>query len=138
VEDLDRALGNLGFRRFKGRYICKGISYFIEFPSGPLGIGSDSRIKPVWTGRGSARTLALSATDACRDRLAAFYHWNDRQGLGAAVAITARNHVAFQKIREWSRREGYLEKYALFIAELHRNRELESPRKQDRRKSSKR
>lgn len=42
---------------------------------------------------GRGRTLALSPTDACRDRLAAFYHWSDRGGLAAAVAIAQRHRV---------------------------------------------
>jgi hypothetical protein len=122
-EDLDRALASVGFRRVRDRYVHRGIPFFVEFPKGPLGIGEDFRIQPVWRIRGSGRTLALSATDACRDRLAAFYHWNDRQSLAAAVAIAARNRVAFGKVREWSRKEGHLKGYAIFITELRRVRE---------------
>ena len=50
--------------------------------------------------------LLLSATDSCRDRLAAFYHWRDRQALGAAVAIATIQALDLEKIRAWSRREG--------------------------------
>jgi hypothetical protein len=63
--------------------------FFVEFPVGPLGIGRDLAVKPVQIriGGGARRIRALSATDCCRDRLAAFYHWNDRQSLDAAVDI---------------------------------------------------
>ena len=124
TEDLDRALATLGFRRERDRYVHADVSFFVEFPRGPLGIGEDFRIRPVWRTRRAARTLALSATDACRDRLAAFYHWNDRQSLAAAVAIAARNRVAFGKVRQWSRMEGHLEGYAAFLAELRRARKV--------------
>lgn len=60
--------------------------------------------------------------DACRDRLAAFYFWNDLQSLAAAVAIAVRNRVAFAKVRAWSRSEGHPEGYAVFLAELRRTR----------------
>jgi hypothetical protein len=123
LEDLDRTMAGLGFTRVRDRYVHRGVPFFVEFPRGPLGIGEDFRIRPVWRKRGSARTLALSATDACRDRLAAFFHWNDRQSLAAAVAIAARNRVGFGKVREWSREEGNLKGYAIFIAELRRARQ---------------
>jgi len=128
LEDLDQALAALGFARRTGRYIHRDVPFFLEFPSGPLGIGEDFRIRPVWKVRGSARTLTLSATDACRDRLAAFYHWNDRQSLAAAVAIAARNRVSFGKVKQWSRREGHDEGYRTFLTELRRHRAAIAPR----------
>jgi hypothetical protein len=119
-EDLDRALATVGFKRSRDRYVHPVVPFFAEFPPGPLGIGEDVRIRPVWKTRRDARTLALSPTDACRDRLAAFYHWNDRQSLAAAVAIARRNHIAFAKVRGWSRSEGHLSEYVAFLAELRR------------------
>src|SRR5262249_50893794 len=117
-EGLDRALASLGFKRVRDRYVHPRVPFFVEFPRGPLGIGEDFRIRPVWVKRGAARTLAISATDACRDRLDAFYHWNDRQSLAAAVAIAVRSTVVLRKVREWSRKERQLERYAIFLAEL--------------------
>lgn len=122
TKNLDRALATLGFVRKGDRYVHRLTPFFVEFPSGPLGIGRDLSILPVWRRRGAAKTLALSATDACRDRLAAFYHWNDLQSLAAAVAIAVRNRVAFAKVRSWSRSEGQPEGYIKFLAELRRVR----------------
>lgn len=129
VEDLDRSLATLGFQRERDRYVHTRVRFFVEFPRGPLGIGEDFAIKPVWRSQRAARTLALSATDACRDRLAAFYHWNDRQSLAAAVAISTRHRVAQNKIRAWSHSEGHHEKYAVFLAELGRAHEPQHRRK---------
>jgi hypothetical protein len=137
TEDLDRALAPLGFERARDRYIHARIPFFVEFPRGPLGIGEDLRIRPVWKSRGSAKTLALSATDACRDRLAAFYHWNDRQSLAAAVAIAERNRVALARVRDWSRREGHVEGYRAFLVELRRARGSKpGPRPRPKRRSA--
>ncbi len=91
--ELDDAIGSVGFSRRGDRYIHRALPVYVEFPSGPLAIGADHRIRPVRRAYGRARTLVLSATDACRDRLAAFYHWNDRQGLEVAVAIARRHRV---------------------------------------------
>ena len=127
IEDLDRVLGALGFRRRRDRYVHPQVPFFVEFPRGPLGIGGDVRIRPVWRSRRGAKTLSLSATDSCRDRLAAYYHWNDRQSLAAAVAIAARNRVFLRKISEWSRLEGHPEGYESFLAELERARKSRRP-----------
>lgn len=121
-ETLDAALRPLGFTRRGGRYVRRGSPIYVEFPRGPLAIGADHRIRPVRRGRGRAQTLALSATDACRDRLAAFYHWDDRQALAAAVAIAARNRVAMTAIRTWSEREGASEGFEEFRAALRHAR----------------
>lgn len=122
TDDLERALSDLGFERRRDRYVHPRVPFLVEFPRGPLGIGEDLRIRPVWLRRRGARTLALSATDACRDRLAAFYHWADRQSLAVAVSIALRNRVSFAKIRSWSRSEGQLEGYRVFLAERARAR----------------
>ena len=122
TETLDRAMATVGFDRVRGRYVHPAVSFFVEFPKGPLGIGDDFRVRPVWTRRRSRRTLSLSATDSCRDRLAAFYQWKDRQALAAAVAIAIHNRVAYRKIREWSRDEEPLESYSRFLSELARFR----------------
>jgi hypothetical protein len=122
AEELDAALAPLGFMRHRDRYAHPDIAFYVEFPRGPLGIGEDFRIRPVWRSRRGAKTLALSPTDACRDRLAAYYHWNDRQSLEVAVTIAVRNRVALDKIRDWSRSEGHEIRFARFAAELSRAR----------------
>jgi hypothetical protein len=122
TEQIDQALATLGFKRQRGRYVHSVVPFFVEFPAGPLGIGEDVRIRPVWKSRRSARTLALSATDSCRDRLAAFYHWNDRQSLLTAVEIATLNRVAFRKVREWSVEEGHLSGYEAFLSDVRRAR----------------
>ena len=102
---LDGAMAGLGFARDHDRYIHPRTRFFVEFPRGPLAIGNDIDIRPVRLALSRGATLALSATDACRDRLAAFYHWSDRQSLDAAVAIARRHRVNMRLIREWSARE---------------------------------
>jgi len=102
---LDTALGELGFERDGDRYVHPEVPFYLEFPPGPLAIGSDLRIQPVEVAVGNDRVLALSPTDSCRDRLAAFYHWRDRQSLRLAVAIARRQQVDLNAIRRWSREE---------------------------------
>ena len=70
---------------------------------------------------GDDRALALSPTDSCRDRLAAFYHWRDRQSLGLAVAVARHRRVDLAAIRAWSLAEGRLDEYEQFLRELRRH-----------------
>ena len=71
-ERLDKVLSEIGFSRKRDHYVHRLSPFFIEFPRGPLSIGRDIRIGPVKTRVGREKILALSATDSCRDRLAAF------------------------------------------------------------------
>ncbi len=112
---LDEALGEAGFVRKGDRYIRHGSPFWIEFPRGPLAIGGDHALRPVLLSRRRSKTLALSATDSCRDRLAAFYHWNDRQALEVAVSIALLNALHYPTIKRWSLAEAASAKYEEFL-----------------------
>ncbi len=103
---LDAAMRTVDFRRRTGRYEHPEAQFFVVFPPGPLGLGADITIRPVDYAIGKVRVKLLSPTDSCRDRLAAFYHWNDRQSLESAVKIARFHKVNLRTIREWSSREG--------------------------------
>jgi hypothetical protein len=120
--ELDDAMATVDFRRRRDQYFHPRTRFFVEFPSGPLGIGRDLAVKPVRRriGASASAIRVLSATDSCRDRLAGFYHWNDRQSLDAAVHIALRNRVDMKKIRTWSATEGAAEGFLAFSRELAR------------------
>jgi hypothetical protein len=112
--ELDAVMAGIGFRRHRDRYVHDQHPFFVEFLPAPLGIGSDLDIRPILVRSGPRATRALSATDSCRDRLAAFYHWNDRQSLEVAVRIAISNRVAMSRIRRWSDAEGALDRFVVF------------------------
>ena len=111
---LDTALADIGFSRSGDRYLHPNTQFWVEFPRGPLAVGGDYKIRPITLRDKTGRANTLSATDSCRDRLAAFYHWNDRQSLEVAVQIARRQRVNLKKIRQWSEREGHLEPFEEF------------------------
>ncbi len=117
---LDGALAALGFARKGDRYVHPEVEFYLEFPPGPLAIGSDLAIQPAEVSIADEVALALSATDSCRDRLAAFYHWRDRQSLRLAVAVARHQAVDLDVIQKWSRSEGSLDEYEEFLKELRR------------------
>ena len=111
-----------GFERDGARYVHPDSRFFVEFPAGPLAIGDDDLVEPVKVTVGGARLLALSATDSCRDRLAGFFYWNDRQSLRAAAAIAAAKRVGMAAIRRWSVQEGNAGRFQEFTEEVRRLR----------------
>jgi hypothetical protein len=117
---LDAALRELGFERRGDRYVHPLVPFYVEFPPGPLAIGADLDIRPVEVDGGAGPALVLSPTDSCRDRLAAFYHWRDRQSLRVAVLIARAQPVDLRVIEEWSRAEESLNAYEEFLRELAR------------------
>jgi hypothetical protein len=121
-ERLDEAMASIGFTRHRDRYVHPDVPYFVEFPAGPLAIGADYEIRPIEHRQGARRALVLSPTDACRDRLAAFYHWKDEQSLRAAVLVTLRNRIRMESIRRWSEAEGHEEGFQRFAAAVGRIR----------------
>lgn len=123
VAELDAAMAGIGFRRVGNHYQHPSTRFFVEFPAGPLGIGGDLHIRPVEYRIKGTVISALSQTDSCRDRLAAFYHWGDRQALKVAVTIARRHRVNVAAIRQWSKREGASEKFSEFLTAV----ELEKP-----------
>jgi hypothetical protein len=60
----------------------------------------------------------LSPTDCIKDRLSAFYHWNDRQGLDQAIAVAKRQKFSLPEIEKWSALEGHSDKFLIFKKSL--------------------
>ncbi|MCI0567639.1 MAG: nucleotidyltransferase family protein [Acidobacteria bacterium] len=117
-EQLDAVMESIGFRATGNRYEHPHTPFFVEFPAGPLGIGADIDIRPVFTRIKGVGVRVLSATDSCRDRLAAFYHWNDRQSLITAVQVAKHRKVNLNAIRAWSGRENASDKFMEFLGIL--------------------
>ncbi len=115
---LDDAMRAIGFRRKTDHYVHPRTAFFVEFPRGALSIGRDSSIRPVDLKIGKARVTALSATDSCRDRLAAYFFWDDLSGLTAALAIARHQRVSLIAIKRWSEMEGHRDKFRVFQKEL--------------------
>jgi hypothetical protein len=115
---LDEAMAAAGFTRKGNQYHHPSVRFVVEFPPGPLGIGADCRLRPGQHNNPRASVRARYPMDSCRDRLAGFYHWNDRQSLKAAVAIARRHHLGLRVIQRWSARVGFLPAFEEFAAEV--------------------
>jgi hypothetical protein len=100
---IETVMTGLGFTRGKGRHFTHpAIRYTVEFPAGPVMIGDApvSEVAEYATAAGTVRLL--TPTDAVKDRLAAFLHWNDRQGVEQALQIMRRQAVDFPSVDRWA------------------------------------
>lgn len=120
--ELDAAMATLGYSRAGNRYVHPESPFWVEFPRGPLAVGGDLDVRPVPLIRAGREVLALSPTDSCRDRLAAFFHWSDRQSLAVAVEIALRSDVDLARIGRWSASEGHAARFEEFERELERRK----------------
>jgi len=115
---LKSVMESLGFKE-KGRYFMHPeAAFFIEFPDGPLSVGEEP-VKEISEYELATGTLkVLSPTDCVKDRLCAFYFWNDLQGLEQAVLVAKSQQVDLREIRRWSKVEGKEKEYKSFTDEL--------------------
>jgi hypothetical protein len=130
---MDSAMAMAGFVRRGDRYVHPRARFYVEFPRGPLAIGGDHRVRPVVRITAYGRIRMLSATDSCRDRLAAFYHWGDRQSLTVAAWIASRHRVGMAALRRWSETEGAADRFREFVMERRQIRQRSAPRRRLRR-----
>ncbi|MBE7536069.1 MAG: hypothetical protein HS124_10120 [Anaerolineales bacterium] len=115
---IKSVMENLGLTE-KGRYfVHPDTTFFIEFPDGPLSVGEEP-VKEISEFELSTGTLqVLSPTDCVKDRLCAFYFWNDLQGLEQAILVTKSQRVGLKEIKRWSKVEGKEKEYKSFTDKL--------------------
>jgi hypothetical protein len=108
----------LGFQE-QGRYfVTPETQFFVEFPDGPLSVGEEP-VKQVSEFELATGTLrVISPTDCVKDRLCAFYFWNDQQGLAQAVLVVKNQNVDLKEVKRWSRTEGKEQEYEIFKSKL--------------------
>lgn len=111
---IEPILELLGFRSTGSHFAHPDTAYTLDFPAGPLGIGSDIVTKWETVRRGGQILYVISRTDSVRDRLAGFFHWNDRNSLRIALLVAKSGPIDLERIRNWSARERAAEKFAEF------------------------
>jgi hypothetical protein len=115
---IKSVMEELGFHE-QGRYfIHPETAFFVEFPDGPLSVGEEP-VKEISEFELSTGTLKiLSPTDCVKDRLCAFYFWNDLQGLEQAVLVAKNQQVDLKEIKRWSKVEEKEKEYKSFTDKL--------------------
>ena len=112
VEKAHGVLLHIGYRCENGAYERDDHEFSAEFPRGPVAIGSSNQpiLRDVLT-REKQQLTVISATDCVKDRLAAFYAWNDFNSLRQAlhVARAQRESIDLARIATWTFHEHALD-----------------------------
>lgn len=112
IKELKPLMSNLGFSQKSSRHFehqeCR---FFIEFLPPPIAIGYEV---PIIRFNSIKSLKILTPTDSAKDRLAAYYHWNDQQSLDQALMIAKKQKINLAEIKKWSEAEQSLEKFNRF------------------------
>lgn len=117
-QEIGAIMERIGFKE-KGRYFVNlETQFLIEFPQGPLSVGEEP-VKAIDEFELATGTLhIISATDCVKDRLCAYYFWNDQQGLAQAVLVSKTQSVDLKEIKRWSKAEEKEQEFEVFKSKL--------------------
>ena len=111
---IKNVMFNMGFKEHNRYFVHDDTEWFIEFPRGPLGVG-DAPVDDIATLEEETGILRLlTPTDCIKDRLAAYYHWDDPQSLEQAVWVAEKNAFDLASIEQWSQKEQEMDKFNIF------------------------
>lgn len=116
------ALEEIGFREENRYFRHPDTPYLVEFPPGPLAVGHQPVTETAELVYPTGTLRLLTATDCVMDRLAAYFHWNDRQCLDQALWVAQAHSLDWGKIAMWATREGEMDKFADFRRQAMENR----------------
>lgn len=114
-DKLPKVMEKIGFLKKGKNYInpkCKHL--FVEFPSGPLGIGEDYNIKPQESLVEGTVIKILSPTDCIKDRLASYIHWQAEECLDQAVLVAKAHKFNRSAVKKWCEGEKSPETFRKF------------------------
>jgi len=119
-EFLAKCLTGIGFYEENRYFKHPETDLFVEFPPGPLAVGNEpiTDIVTIETDTGDLRII--SPTECVKDRLAAYYFWNDLQCLDQAILVSKHNNINIAEIKRWSVKEGEEEKFNIFLSKLNK------------------
>jgi hypothetical protein len=96
------AMKEIDFSEKNRYFIHPDTKQIVEFPPGPLSVGEEpvKRIIEIKFSTGLLRVI--SETDCVKDRLAAYYFWNDQQSLAQAILVAQSARINMSEIKRWS------------------------------------
>ena len=121
LKEIAPVLAEVGFKRERSRHFIRSdCPFFIEFVAPPAAIGNEPIKDEAKLKTMTGTVVMLTPTDSVKDRLAAYYHWNDPQALEQALMVAKAQKINLREVKRWSEKEGHAEKYREFLIRLHR------------------
>lgn len=108
----------IGYQEEGRHFRHEDTPFIIEFLAPPPSVGDEPVGKISEITKNDMTLKLLSPTDCVKDRLAAFFHWNDKQSLEQAVLVFRDNKIDMREIKRWSLKEGMKDKYEIFVNSL--------------------
>lgn len=117
LRKVEKALHPHGFEYKSKCFVHKECPWVIEFVSPPVAVGGELIYDFAKTKTKMGTVKMLRPIDCIKDRLASFYHWNDRQGLEQAidVSISVKN-IDIEELRHWSGKEGFTKEFEEYLS----------------------
>lgn len=122
-EDMNKVrkvLKEMGFTEKNKYFQHTGCPWFLEFVSPPISVGNEPicNFNELETSFGKIKLLL--PIDTVKDRLAGFYHWNDKQSLDQAINICLEQNIDLGEIQRWSLQENQDEKFQIFKSRFNK------------------
>jgi hypothetical protein len=116
------AMEEIGFREKHRYFTHPDTKHIVEFPPGPLSVGEEPVrvIKEIKFTTGILRVI--SPTDCVKDRLAAYYFWNDQQSLAQAILVAKHSRISISEIKRWSQTTGNIKEFKVFLEKRSGNK----------------
>ncbi len=114
TDQLEKVMKKLNFIKENRYFKHQNSTYFVEFPPGPLSIGDEAIFNYNIMIFETGELKLLTPTDCVRDRLCAYYYWNDLQTLDQAVMVSKKLQVDLEIIKQWSALINQENKYLTF------------------------
>jgi hypothetical protein len=108
---LAAALDMIGFKPKKRYFINPATPFFLEFPAGPLSVGSEPVREIAELNFRTGTLRLLTPTDCIKDRLSHYFHWGDKQGLEQALIVAETFPADVDELVRWSQQEGMRDKF---------------------------
>jgi len=115
---LNECLQQIGFEEKNRSYFHPDTDLFIEFPPGPLAVGGEPITDVITIETNTGNLRIISPTESVKDRLAAYYFWNDLQSLQQAVLVSKHKHINIDEVKRWSVKEGEEDKFMVFLSKI--------------------
>ena len=114
LQSIEKVLNQYGFKRLGRCFTHKDCSYIIDFVNPPIAIGHEAIKEFNILEDGNCVLKLLTPTDCVKDRLASFFHWDDKQ-----VLLVAEHYpIAIKNLKRWAKLEGYSNKLSHFLEKL--------------------
>jgi hypothetical protein len=110
---INQAMAAIGFCKQGRVYVNDTTDICVEFPTAPLSVGAELIHETTIVEFGSGEIPILLAKDVIKDRLVAYFHWNDRPSLVQALALMSNHTISTEELKTFCLAEGKTNQYEI-------------------------